>query len=375
MKFLHTADWHLGKIVNGVSMLAEQRYILEQVAQIAEEEQVDGIVIAGDLYDRSVPPADAVTLLNDVLMRLNVTLGKPIFAISGNHDSAQRVNFGSAWYEKSGLHIQGELGGVWTPIEWEGAQVWLVPYHEPALVRAVFEHKSVHSFEDAMQAITAKIRTVWDPDKPQILVGHAFVAGGIPSDSERQLAIGNVDRVSTNCFDGFDYVALGHLHHPHAIHHPSIFYGGSPLKYSFSESKDKKSVRIVTLEGKVLQEVRERFLEPLHDLRIIEGYLEDLITTVEPGNEDFLQINLLDEGALIDPMGQLRAFYPNVLHLERVQEKLAEGSFERFEDVIKKDDLELFAQFFEHVSGKEMSEQQVEIMRETMDSVKGGVEI
>lgn len=374
MKFLHTADWHLGKIVNGVSMLAEQRYILEQIARIVEEEQVDGIVIAGDLYDRSVPPADAVTLLNDVLMELNVTLGKPVFAISGNHDSAERVNFGSAWYEKSGLHIQGTLGKELAPIEWDGTQVWLVPYHEPAQVRAAFEDKTVRSFEDAMQAVTAKIRTVWDSDKAQILVGHAFVAGGLPSDSERQLAIGNVDRVSTNCFEGFDYVALGHLHHPHAIHHPSIFYAGSPLKYSFSEAKDKKSVRIVTMDGKALVEVRERYLEPLHDLRIIEGYLADLVSSVAPGNEDFLQINLLDEGALIDPIGQLRAFYPNVLHLERVQEMLTDSQFERFEDVIKKDDLELFAQFFEHVSGKEMSDRQVEIMRETMDSVKGGAD-
>ncbi|KGL45144.1 exonuclease SbcCD subunit D [Listeria sp. SHR_NRA_18] len=374
MKFLHTADWHLGKIVNGVSMLAEQRYILEQIARIAEEEQVDGIVIAGDLYDRSVPPADAVTLLNNVLMELNVTLGKPVFAISGNHDSAERVNFGSAWYEKSGLHIQGTLGKELAPIEWNGAQVWLVPYHEPAQVRAAFEEKTVRSFEDAMQAVTAKIRAVWDTDKAQILVGHAFVAGGLPSDSERQLAIGNVDRVSTNCFEGFDYVALGHLHHSHAIHHPSIFYAGSPLKYSFSEAKDKKSVRIVTMDGKALVEVRERYLEPLHDLRIIEGYLADLVSSVAPGNEDFLQINLLDEGALIDPIGQLRAFYPNVLHLERVQEKLTDSQFERFEDVIKKDDLELFAQFFEHVSGKEMSDRQVEIMRETMDSVKGGAD-
>ncbi|MBC1499965.1 exonuclease SbcCD subunit D [Listeria weihenstephanensis] len=375
MKFLHTADWHLGKIVNGVSMLVEQRYILEQIARIAEEEQVDGVVIAGDLYDRSVPPADAVTLLNDALMELNVTLGKPVFAISGNHDSAERVNFGSAWYEKSGLHIQGKLEAEMRSIEWDGAQVWLVPYHEPALVRACFDDKSVHSFEDAMQAITAKIRTVWDVSKAQILVGHAFVAGGIPSDSERQLAIGNVDRVSTNCFDGFDYVALGHLHHPHAIHHPSIFYAGSPLKYSFSESKDKKSVRIVTMDGKDLTEVRERFLKPLHDVRIVEGYLADLVTTIEPGNEDFLQINLLDEGALIDPMGQLRAFYPNVLHLERVRENLIDSDMERFEDVIKKDDLDLFAQFFEHVSGKEMTDRQVEIMRATLNEVKGGADL
>ncbi|MBC1434128.1 exonuclease SbcCD subunit D [Listeria rocourtiae] len=374
MKFLHTADWHLGKVVNGVSMLVEQQYILKQIAQIAKEEQVDGIIIAGDLYDRSVPPADAVTLLNDALLELNVTFGKAVFAISGNHDSAERVNFGSAWYEKNGLHIQGTIDAIFSPIEWNGAQVWLVPYHEPAQVRAALEDKSVRSFEDAMQAVTAKIRTEWDSDKAQILVGHAFVAGGIPSDSERQLAIGNVDRVSTNCFDGFDYVALGHLHHPHAIHHPSIFYAGSPLKYSFSEAKDKKSVRIVRMNGKKLVEVREHLLEPLHDLRIIEGYLADLVSSVVPGNEDFLQINLLDEGALIDPIGQLRAFYPNVLHLERMQEKLTEGQFERFEDVVKKDDLELFGQFFEYVSGKAISERQVALMREAMNRVKGVME-
>lgn len=372
MKFLHTADWHLGKMVNGVSMLMEQEYILAQIGRIAQEEQVDGIIIAGDLYDRSVPPADAVMLLNDILMELNVRLGLPVFAISGNHDSAERVNFGTAWYEKSGLHIQGTLARDLAPIEWCGAQVWLVPYHEPAVVRATLEDKSVRSFEDAMRAVTAGIRLRWDETKPQIFVGHAFVAGGIPSDSERQLAIGNVDRVSTDCFDGFDYVALGHLHHPHAIHHPTIFYAGSPLKYSFSEAQDKKSVRIVTMDVKDLEEVRERFLQPLHDLRVVEGYLADLLANVAPGNEDFLQINLLDEGALVDPMGQLRAMYPNVLHLERIREKLADTAFERFEDVVKKDDLELFGQFFMHVSGKELTERQMDIMRETMDSVKGG---
>lgn len=240
MKFLHTADLHLGKIVSGVSMLDDQRYILKEITRIIEAEQVDAIIIAGDLYDRSVPPTSAVTLLNDTLYQWNVELGLPIFAIGGNHDSAERLNFGAAWYKHTHLFMAGKLSLPSSPVAFLDAEIWLVPFHEPALVRELSGDESIRSYEDAMQYLTSQIRSIHHPDKAQILVGHAFVAGGLPSDSERQLSVGNVDRVSTDAFHGFNYVALGHLHHPHAIHHPTIHYSGSPLKYSFSESSDQK---------------------------------------------------------------------------------------------------------------------------------------
>lgn len=359
MKFLHTADLHLGKIVSGVSMLAEQEYILAQITKIAQEEKIDALIVAGDLYDRSIPPADAVNVLNDILVKWNVELGIPIFAISGNHDSAERLSFGTQWYESSKLYMKGKCSAEFEAIPFMDAEVWLVPYHEPAVIREAFNDTSIRSFEDAMQAITKQIRTKWNPEKAQILVGHAFVSGGLPSDSERQLAIGNVDRVSTNCFDGFTYTALGHLHHPHAINHPSIFYSGSPLKYSFSEVSDKKSVRIVEIEGNSLVRVEERLLTPKHDMRIISGTLAELTENLVETPDDFFQVNLMDEGALIDPMGKLRQFYPNILHLERKKQQLKESQAS-FEEVMKKDDLELFDQFFEYTNGTELTKDQKE---------------
>lgn len=359
MKFLHTADLHLGKIVSGVSMLAEQEYILAQITKIAQEEKIDALIVAGDLYDRSIPPADAVNVLNDILVKWNVELGIPIFAISGNHDSAERLSFGTQWYESSKLYMKGKCSAEFEAIPFMDAEVWLVPYHEPAVIREAFNDTSIRSFEDAMQAITKQIRTKWNPEKAQILVGHAFVSGGLPSDSERQLAIGNVDRVSTNCFDGFTYTALGHLHHPHAINHPSIFYSGSPLKYSFSEVSDKKSVRIVEIEGNSLVRVEERLLTPKHDMRIISGTLAELTENLVETPDDFFQVNLMDEGALIDPMGKLRQFYPNILHLERKKQQLKESQAS-FEEVMKKDDLELFDQFFEYTNGTELTKEQKE---------------
>lgn len=359
MKFLHTADLHLGKIVSGVSMLAEQEYILAQITKIAQEEKIDALIVAGDLYDRSIPPADAVNVLNDILVKWNVELGIPIFAISGNHDSAERLSFGTQWYESSKLYMKGKCSAEFEAIPFMDAEVWLVPYHEPAVIREAFNDTSIRSFEDAMQAITKQIRTKWNPEKAQILVGHAFVSGGLPSDSERQLAIGNVDRVSINCFDGFTYTALGHLHHPHAINHPSIFYSGSPLKYSFSEVSDKKSVRIVEIEGNSLVRVEERLLTPKHDMRIISGTLAELTENLVETPDDFFQVNLMDEGALIDPMGKLRQFYPNILHLERKKQQLKESQAS-FEEVMKKDDLELFDQFFEYTNGTELTKEQKE---------------
>lgn len=359
MKFLHTADLHLGKIVSGVSMLAEQEFILAQITKIAQEEKIDALIVAGDLYDRSIPPADAVNVLNDILVKWNVELGIPIFAISGNHDSAERLSFGTQWYESSKLYMKGKCSAEFETIPFMDAEIWLVPYHEPAVIREAFNDTSIRSFEDAMQAITKQIRTKWNPEKAQILVGHAFVSGGLPSDSERQLAIGNVDRVSTNCFDGFTYTALGHLHHPHAINHPSIFYSGSPLKYSFSEVSDKKSVRIVEIEGNSLVRVEERLLTPKHDMRIISGTLAELTENLVETPDDFFQVNLMDEGALIDPMGKLRQFYPNILHLERKKQQLKESQA-NFEEVMKKDDLELFDQFFEYTNGTELTKEQKE---------------
>ncbi|GBU10410.1 exonuclease [Erysipelotrichaceae bacterium] len=372
MKIMHTADWHLGKIVNGASMLDEQRYILRQIIEIAKDEEVDGIIIAGDIYDRSVPPTEAVNMLNDTLYELNVLRQIPLFIIAGNHDSADRLSFGSAWYEQHKLFLAGKLTPTIMPIDWNGAQIWLIPYHDALSARSVLQDDSIKTFDDAMRVITGKIALVQDKTKLQICVGHAFVAGGLPTDSERQLAIGNADRVAVDHFEIFDYVALGHLHNPHALKNEKIIYSGSPLKYSFSEAKDKKSVRIIEFKDDATISVSEKFLKPAHDLQIIEGYLEELLIRTDIVKTDYLQINLLDEGALIDPIGKLRAVYPNILHLERKRPKLVGGNHERFEDVVKKDEVQLFAQFFNYTMAKELNENQMDILKNVVDKVKRG---
>ncbi len=374
MKVLHTADWHLGKVVNGISMLDEQRYILRQIIEIAKEEEIDAIIIAGDLYDRSVPPTEAVKVLNDTLYELNVMRKIPIFAISGNHDSAERLSFGSAWYEQNKLYLAGRLTPQITPIEWANTQFWLVPYHDAITAKAVLGHEEIRSFDDAMKVIIEEIKIKQNPEMTQIFIGHAFIAGGTPTDSERQLSVGNVDRVAITNFDDFDYVALGHLHNPHALNNEKIVYSGSPLKYSFSEANEIKSVRIVEFTEGKLADVQERLLKPLHDMRVITGYLAELLASEEPGKDDFLQVNLLDEGALIDPIGKLREVYPNVLHLERKKRQLSSDRSEKFEDVVKKDDLELFSQFFDYVSGKPLNNTQKDIMVDLLETVKRGEE-
>lgn len=374
MKLLHTADWHLGKIINGISMIEDQKYIIRQIIEIAKKEEVDAIILAGDLYDRSIPPTDAVTLLNDTLYELNITLQIPIFAISGNHDSAERLSFGTNWYEKSRFYLAGKLLDGMIPIEFHDTQIWLVPYHDALTAKAVLHDSEIQTYNDAMAKIIEQITPQQDPTKAQILVGHAFVAGGVPSDSERVLSIGNVDRVAVDNFVGFDYVALGHLHHPNALNHPSVKYSGSPLKYSFSEVEDIKSINIVEFSNNKLIGVRPIQLTPLRDMRIIEGYLDNLLNTPEMHSEDYVQINLLDEGALIDPINKLRQVFPNIMHLERKKHTLSDVGYVQFTEVIQQDQVELFEQFFQYTKGKELTDNQKEMLIDIIEQAERGDE-
>ena len=372
VKILHTADWHLGKMFNGMSLIDDQRYILRQIIEIVRAEEIDAIIIAGDLYDRAIPTTEAVTLLNDTLYELNVLRRIPIFAISGNHDSPERLAFGTAWYEQNNLFLAGKLTDPVTSLIWHDIQFWLVPYHDAYMARQVFQDDSIKSFNDAMARIVDTIKPQQDASKLQILVGHTFATGGIPSDSERTLSVGNVDRVALETFAPFNYVALGHLHHANALSHPKIQYSGSPLKYSFSESKDQKSVNIIEIANKRIVNVRKHPLKPMRDVRIIEGYFQDLLDNPQGSREDFLQINLLDEGTLLDPIGRLREVYPNILHLERVRHHMFGEQPERFEEIIKKDDRALFAQFFEFTQGKPLTELQEELVAATLEKVMKG---
>lgn len=375
MKFIHTADWHLGKLVHGIYMTEEQRYVLQQFIDLVKEEQPDAVIIAGDLYDRSVPPTSAVELLDEILFKINVELKTPILAISGNHDSGERLSFGSSWYRHSHFYLNGRLEKSFAPVHINGVNFYLVPYCEPAFVRSVLDDETIHSHEDAMARIVQKIEENMNVNEPNVLVAHAFVTGGLTTDSERTLTVGGTGSVSQEIFSPFSYTALGHLHSPDAIKHDKIFYSGSLLKYSFSEAKQRKSVSIVEMDEKGHFTVRYHHLKPERDMREIEGYLEELLDPSFYEKEkvdDYLKITLLDEGALFDPIHKLRQVYPNVLHLER---KITATNMKKINSLQgtkdrKKSELELFAQFYQEMTTEPFTDEKKEIMAHIIQIVK-----
>lgn len=372
MKFIHTADWHLGKLVHGLYMTEDQRYFLNKFVELVEEEQPDAVVIAGDLYDRSVPPTDAVELLNEILFKINVELKTPIVAIGGNHDSAERLSFGSSWYKQSQFFLTGKLEMDIQPIHIHGVNFYLVPYAEPGMVRHLLNDESIHSHQDAMKAVIGKIEQHLNPNEPNVFVGHAFVLGGQTSDSERTLSVGGSGCVGSELFEPFSYTALGHLHSPDAIKHPKVRYSGSLLKYSFSEAKQEKSISIIEMKDNGQFDLRIRSITPKNDLRELEGHLDELMdpNIYEKQNvNDYLKIILHDEGALIDPINKLRQIYPNVLHLERkiaMTDMKKKQSFSSVKED-KKSELELFKQFYEEMTTSEFTDEKNVVMAEVIE--------
>ena len=374
MKFIHTGDWHLGKLVHGMYMTEDQREVLNQFVDLVAEEQPDAVVIAGDLYDRSVPPTDAVELLDEVLFRINVELNIPIVAISGNHDSAERLSFGSSWYRHNHFYLSGKLSNNFKPVHINGVNFYQVPYAEPGLVRHLLDDPSIHSHQDAMKAVIGKIEEVMNPNEANVLVGHAFVLGGDSSDSERSLSVGGSGCVTSDLFDPFSFTALGHLHSPDAIKHDKIKYSGSLLKYSFSEAKQRKCISIVEMNVDGSFDMRYSSLKPKQDMREIEGHLDQLLdpSFYEKENTyDYLKVTLLDDGALIDPMGKLRQVFPNVLHLEKKIESIDQKQKQNFISIRqeKKSELELFEQFYREMTSVDFSEEKHGLMAGVIDKV------
>ncbi|WP_409253866.1 exonuclease SbcCD subunit D [Bacillus sp. SCS-153A] len=375
MKFIHTADWHLGKLVHGIYMTEQQREVLYQFVKLVEEEKPDAVVIAGDLYDRSVPPTEAVELLDEILYKINVELKTPVIAISGNHDSAERLSFGTSWYRQSRLYLKGKLTSDFSPVQVNGVNFHLIPYAEPGIVKQLLQNDSIHSHHDAMQAIIGEIEKNMNPSEPHVFVGHAFVLGGKTSDSERTLSVGGSGCVGAELFSPFHYTALGHLHSPDAIKHDRIKYSGSLLKYSFSEAKQRKAVSIVEIDEKGDITMEEKILTPKQDMREIEGYLEELLDPQhfqEQKTDDFLKVVLKDEGALFDPINKLRQVYPNVLHLER---KVEQHDLRVKEDYSttrdeKKSELELFQQFYSEMTTLDFTEEKKQIMISVIEKAK-----
>jgi len=374
MRILHTSDWHLGRQFHNVSLLEDQRHALEQLIAIIRERQVDVVLVAGDIYDRSVPPAAAVELLDDTVHTICHELGVPLIMIAGNHDGPQRLAFASRQLAEAGLHVAGPLRRDLQPVilQKESSEVafYPIPYAEPATVRQVFEVE-VASHDEAQAFLLEQIRQHNGTQRPCVVIGHCFLAGGEVSESERPLSIGGADQVSPEHFRDFAYAALGHLHGPQYRGAEHVRYSGSLLKYSFSEERQRKAVTLVDLDAEGRANIEQVPLAPLHDMRTLEGSLADLLAAgaTDSHRDDYLLVRLTDSHAILDVMSKLREVYPNVLHLERPGLMARGEALQVGRERLKQGELVMFEDFFDQVSGQPLSAEQRAVVAAALDAL------
>ncbi|MEW5010998.1 MAG: exonuclease SbcCD subunit D [Cycloclasticus sp.] len=370
MKFIHTSDWHIGRQFHHASLLEDQAFVLGQIIAHIKSEQVDALVIAGDIYDRSVPPAAAISLLDQVLDKICNELSVPVILISGNHDGAQRLSFAAKQLQRSGLYILADIKQVTEPVIIAGNYFYGIPYHDPETVRDVYA-VDVQTHDQAHNYLVDQIKQVKSPAVNNILISHCFIAGALESDSERSLSVGGAEQVAYQPLVEFDYVALGHLHSPQKKGHEHIRYSGSILKYSFSEHQQEKSISLVEMKADGgFKSVTTLALNARRDMRIIDGDIETILHAGkhDPKADDYLLIRLSDRQAILNPMAKLREVYPNVLHLEKPG-MLTTGEQQMNREMLKRGELEMFEDFFQQVSGQAMSEPQAAEIKRVINAL------
>ena len=373
MKLIHLSDLHLGKRVNDFPMLEDQAYILDRVLEIAGEERPDAVLIAGDVYDKTVPSAEAVALLDGFLVKL-ADRSLPVLLISGNHDSPERLAFANRLMEGRGVYIAPVYHGEVSPVTLEDdrgpVDFWLLPFLKPAHIRRFFPEEGVESFTDAMACAIRHMPL--DPARRNVLVTHQFVTGAERCESE-EVSVGGADNVDASVFAPFDYVALGHLHGPQNVGGERIRYCGTPLKYSFSEAGHQKSVTIVELGEKGSLEVRAVPLLPQRDMVELRGSFAQLKSPEFYGQVDrdaYVRVILTDENDIYDAMGQLRPVYPNLMALDYDNLRTRSGAVVLEEADVKRDPLELFADFYQQQNHQPMSEEQRRYLTELLETIQ-----
>ena len=374
MKFIHLSDLHLGKRVNECSMLEDQRYILGEILRIVDREAPDAVLIAGDVYDKSVPSAEAVALLDDFLVRL-AGRDLQVLLISGNHDSPERLAFGGRLMAERGVHIAPVYDGRVAPVtltdEYGPVRVYLLPFVKPSHVRRCFPDRAVDTYTDALAAAIGAMGV--DPALRNVLVTHQFVTGAARCDSE-EVSVGGTDNVDVSVFAPFDYVALGHLHGPQTVGRETVRYCGTPLKYSFSEAGQHKSVTVVELGEKGTTAVRTVPLVPLRDLVELRGTYEEVtfrgFYEGTGWQRDYVHITLTDEEDVPNAVGKLRVIYPNLMKLDYDNQRTRAGiSLEGAEEVERRSPLELLEEFYEKQNGQPMGEEQRAFARGWMERI------
>lgn len=376
MKLFHLSDLHIGKRVNEFSMIEDQKYILTQILYAADQEKPDGILISGDVYDRTIPTAEAVQVFDAFLTRLSEQK-IPAFIISGNHDSAERLAFGSSLMGKSGIYFSKVYDGTVEKIPMQDAYgtvwIYLLPFLRPSTIRHALPERAeeVQSAADAVRI--ALEQTKIDEKERNVLLAHQFVTGAKRCDAE-ELQVGDVDQIPAELFTSFEYVALGHIHSPQKVGRETVRYCGAPLKYSFSEAGQEKSITVVELKEKGSVDLRTIPLKPLHDLRKIRGtYLEVTAKSFYENRdcEDYLQVTLTDEEDVPDGMAKLRTIYPNLMRLEYDNKRTRSNAEVRAaERVEEKSELELFQEFYELQNNQLMTEVQEQFVEELLRGMK-----
>lgn len=379
MKLVHLSDLHLGKRVNEFSLIEDQRHILDEILKIIDDERPDAVLIAGDIYDKSVPSAEAVTLFDSFLVSLAARSLK-VCAISGNHDSPERVSFGGRLMAYSGVHIAPVYSGVTEPVrfddEYGAVNVYMLPFVKPANVRRFFPEREIESYTDAVSAAVDAMEI--DPAARNVLVTHQFVTGAERCESE-ELSVGGADNVDASVFDGFDYVALGHIHGPQKVSRETMRYCGTPLKYSFSEARHIKSVTVVEMRGKGGVDVRAVPLIPLRDMTEIKGsYAELSFKDYYDGKSfrnDYLHVTLTDEEDVPDAVSKLRIIYPNIMKLDYDNSRTRAGIvLDSAAELQRKSKIELIGELFEKQNGRPMSDEQRGFTQELIEKIWEGEE-
>lgn len=375
MKFIHLSDLHLGKRVNEFSMLEEQAAILKQILDITDIEAPDGVLIAGDIYDKSIPPAEAVQLFDEFLCEL-AKRHLQTFIISGNHDSPERIAFGSRIMDISGIHLSPVYNGAIESFPMNDSHgvlnVYMLPFIKPSHVRRFFENEEIITYTDAMRVAITSMNI--NTSERNILITHQFVSGASTCESE-EISVGGTDNVDTSVFTDFDYVALGHIHGPQNCGSEHIRYCGTPLKYSFSEANHQKSVTVVELEEKGTLNIRTISLTPIHDMSEIRGAFAELTDPVyytnNPIIDNYLRITLTDEEDIPDAVGRLRIIYKNLMRLDYDNKRTrANNIITGATDTETKSAYELFAEFFEQQNNAAMSDEQSAYIKDLIEKIE-----
>lgn len=376
MRLIHLSDLHLGKRVNEFSMIDDQEYILKKIINVIDEHKPDGIIIAGDIYDKPIPSAEAVELFDDFLVKLSERKLK-VFVISGNHDSPERIAFGARLMDKSGIYMSPVYSGKIEPIslndEFGEINFYMLPFIKPSNVRRFYPEKEIVSYTDAMKTVIDDMHI--DKNKRNVLITHQFVTGAVRSESE-DISVGGTDNVDVRIFDDFDYTALGHIHRSQKCTSEYIRYSGTPLKYSFSELKDNKTVTVLDMKEKGKTELFFIPLQPKRDMVEIKGKYDEITLKSFYENttygEDYMHITLTDEEDIPDAITKLRVIYKNIMKLDYDNHRTRHSAeITGISELESKTPFEHFSEFYEMQNGQPLSEEQSEFMKDMIEKVWG----